>query len=139
MSVLEGQTDLRSAMLQASIGNEKILVLPCETSRLNSSEFLASKSMTAILQEIKRDFRGWTVIIDLPPVLIGDDVITILPQLDCVLFVATVGTSTVAEVKECTKHLESTPIVRVVLNKSSDAVAAYYSRYGHYLSSDANA
>jgi Mrp family chromosome partitioning ATPase len=85
--------------------------------------------MNALLQDIKRDFRNWTVIIDLPPVLVGDDVISILPQIDCMLFVAAVGTSTVSEIKESNKHLESAAIVRVVLNKSSEMPATYYSRY----------
>jgi protein-tyrosine kinase len=136
VSVLEGQTSLPNAMIQACINNEKIFVLPCEASTLNSSAWMASRSMAAVLQEIKRDFRAWTVIIDLPPMLVGDDVISILPQIDCVLFVAAVGTSTVPEIKECTKYLESTSIVRFVLNKSADISSSYYSRYGNYLASE---
>jgi protein-tyrosine kinase len=136
VSVLEGQTSLPNAIIQACINNEKIFVLPCEASTLNSSAWMASRSMAAVLQEIKRDFRAWTVIIDLPPMLVGDDVISILPQIDCILFVAAVGTSTVPEIKECTKYLESTSIVRFVLNKSADISSSYYSRYGNYLASE---
>ena len=104
---------------------------------INSSEWMTSNSMAAFWREIKRDFRGWTVILDLPPMLLSDDVISVLPQIDCVMFVATVGTSTIREIKECTKHLESTSIVRVVLNKSTDAITSYYSRYGNYAAVDA--
>jgi len=137
ISVLEGRTSLRSAMTQVQINDEKLLVLPCETPNINSSEWMTSPSMAALWQEIKRDFRGWTVILDLPPMLLSDDVISILPQIDCVMFVATVGISTIREIKECTRHLESASIVRVVLNKSTDAITSYYSRYGHYLAADA--
>jgi hypothetical protein len=66
--------------------------------------------MDALLQDIKRDLRNWTVIIDLPPVLEGTM---------CVLFVAAVGTSTVSEIKESNKHLESAAIVRFVLNNTN--------------------
>jgi len=132
VSVLEGKAKLSGALVRAYIGKQSVLVLPCENSIPNSSEWMASRSMIALLQEIKRDFRGWTVILDLPPMLLSDDVITILPQIDCALFVATVGTSTVSEVKECARHLDSTPIVRAILNKSADSTASYYSRYGHY-------
>jgi Mrp family chromosome partitioning ATPase len=69
------------------------------------------------------------VIIDLPPLLAGDEVISILPQLDCALFVAAAGTSTVQQIKQCVRHLESTPVIRLVLNKSTEASHAYYSRY----------
>ena len=67
---------------------------------------MTSRAMDDILQDIKRDFKDWTVIFDLPPVLAGDDVISILPHLDCVLFVAAVGTTTMSEIKESNKHLE---------------------------------
>jgi Mrp family chromosome partitioning ATPase len=136
MSVLKGKSRLPSAMIQACINNQKFLVLPCEASTLNSSEWMSSRSMAAVMQEIKRDYRAWTVILDLPPMLVGDDVISILPQIDCILFVAAAGASTVPEIKECTKHLESTSIVRVVLNKSADITSYYYSRYGNYAASD---
>ena len=87
-----------------------------------------------MLQEIKRDFRNWTVIFDLPPILSSDDVISILPRLDCVAFVVGAGTTTAEEIKECNKHLESAEIVRVILNKSEDTTAAYYYSYSapHY-------
>jgi len=136
LSVLKGQSRISEAATQASINNQKFLVLPCEASTVNSSEWMSSRSMAAFFQEIKRDYRAWTVILDLPPMLVGDDVITILPQLDCILFVAAVGTSTVAEIKECTKHLESSSIVRVILNKSADITSSYYSRYGNYATSE---
>jgi len=138
-SVLEGRTDLAGALVQASINNEKIVVLPCRSPRLNSSEWMSSQAMAALMQQIKRDFRAWTVVIDLPPILMSDDVISILSQIDCVLFVAAAGATTVEEIKECTKHLESTPIVRVVLNKTLDETEAYYSRYGKYHAAEASA
>ncbi len=87
--------------------------------------------MAALLQQIKQDFRAWTVILDLPPVLTSDDVISILPQVDSVLFVAAAGATTLAEIKECNRHLQAASIVRVVLNKSADTTTKYYSRYAY--------
>lgn len=139
LSVLEGKTTLQNSLVRARIRKEQLLVLPCEASTMNSSEWIASRQMSALLQEIKRDFRAWTVIFDLPPVLTSDDVISILPQIDSVLFVVGAGTTTPAEIKECNKHLESAEIVRVVLNKAEDATATYYSysRYAHKSASPA--
>ena len=136
MSVLEGRTNLSSSLIQARIRNQQLLVLPCEKPTLNSSEWMASRSMSAMLQEIRRDFKAWTVILDMPPILTSDDVISILPQIDCVLFVAAIGSSTVAEIKECNKYLDSTPIVQVVVNKAPDtATTYYYSAYAKTLAS----
>ena len=76
--------------------------------------------MSTLLQTIKRDFRSRIVIFDLPPMLLGDDVISILPQMDAVLLVAGVGSTSVSDIKECQKHLQRTPVVRVVVNKVTD-------------------
>ena len=40
-----------------------------------SSEWMTSAGMRAMLQAIRSDFQSWTVILDLPPVLVSDDVI----------------------------------------------------------------
>ena len=65
----------------------------------------------------------------MPPILTGDDVISILPQMDAILLVAGVGTTSVADLKECQKHIKDTPVVRVVVNKATDATDAYRAYY----------
>jgi capsular exopolysaccharide synthesis family protein len=126
LNVLHGRATLQNSLVQTRIKNCEMAVLPCEAPTLNSSELIASRQMRALLQDIKREFRGWTVVFDLPPLLSSDDVISILPQLDCVLFVVGAGKTTAEEIKECNRHLESAEVVRVVLNKAEDATAAYY-------------
>ena len=130
MSVLEGRTNLNDALIQARIRQQQLLVLPCETATASSSDWMASRPMAALLQEIKRNFKPWTVVVDLPPLLTSDDVISILPQIDCVLFVAAIGSTTVGDVKECNKYLDASSIVQVVVNKSPDTPHAYYYGYG---------
>ena len=129
LSILEGRAALRNSLIEARIRNESILVLPCEASTLRSSEWMASRAMATVFQDLKRDFKACTVIVDLAPILMSDDVITILPQIDCVLFVTAAGLSTVPDIKECNKHLETTPVVRVVFNKAPQSATSYYSRY----------
>jgi MinD-like ATPase involved in chromosome partitioning or flagellar assembly len=126
LSVLEGRATLSSAILQASIGPNSFLVLPGSVSSSGSSEWMASQTMSALLQAIKRDFRSRIVIFDLPPMLLGDDVISILPRMDAVLLVAGIGSTSVSDIKECQKHLQQTPVVRVVVNKVTETARSYY-------------
>ena len=65
----------------------------------------------------------------MPPLLIGDDVISVLPQMDAVLLVAGVGQTSVADIKACQKYLKGTPVVRVVVNRAAQGGDTYY---GHY-------
>lgn len=128
LDVLEGRAPLSSSVVQASVGPNNILVLPGGVSS-NSSEWMASQTMGAMLQTIKRDFRSRIVIFDLPPMLLGDDVISILPRIDAALLIAGIGTTTVSDIKECQRHLQRTPVVRVVVNKSTETVGSYYGYY----------
>ena len=130
LSVLEGKASLADVMVQASIGPNKLLVLPGETCKSGTSEWMASQTMATLLQTIKREFRSRIVIFDMPPMLLGDDVISILPQMDAVLLVAAVGSTSVSDIKECHKHLKATPVVRVVVNRVTEATDAVYGYYG---------
>lgn len=129
LSVLEGRATLSSAILQASVGPNSLLVLPGTVPSPGSSEWMASQTMATLLQSIKRDFRSRIVIFDLPPLLLGDDVISILPRMDAALLVAGAGSTSVADIRECQKHLQRTPVVRVVVNKATESAGSYYGYY----------
>lgn len=129
LDVLDGQVPVSSAAIKAGVGPNSLFVLPGSAPMHGSSEWMASQTMTALLQAIKREFRSHTVIFDLPPMLLGDDVISILPRMDAVLLVTGVGSSSVADIKECQKHLERVPVVRVVVNKASEKIDTYYGYY----------
>jgi len=125
LSVLEGRTTLSDAIIPARVGNLRFMVLPT-ASTIRSSELISSRAMTAMLEDIKREYHSETIILDLPPILSGDDVIAILPQMDCVLLVAAVGTTTVSQIKECNKHLQSAEVVRIALNKVLETSTDHY-------------
>ncbi len=128
LSVLEGRTTLSDAIIPARVDNLRFMVLPT-ASTIRSSELISSRAMTAMLEDIKREYHSKTIILDLPPILSGDDVIAILPQMDCVLLVAAVGTTTVAQIKECNKHLQSAEVVRIALNKVLETSTDHYYYY----------
>jgi protein-tyrosine kinase len=130
LSVLEGRATLSSRIVQAYLGRSKMLVLPGEVCRSGSSEWMASQTMSTLLQTIKRDFRARMVIFDMPPMLVGDDVISILPRMDAVLLIAGIGNTSVSDIKECQKHLQATPVIRVVVNKVTETDDSCY--YGDY-------
>lgn len=126
LSVIEGRTALSDAIVQASIGQQRFLAMPTEGGVHDSSECISSDAMRRMLQAIRGANRSRTIIIDLPPMLSSDDVMAFLPQIDCVLLVAAVGASTKADIEACSGQLQSTEVVRLVLNKVSEPVGKYY-------------
>jgi protein-tyrosine kinase len=129
LSVLGGSATLPEVIVRALVGRTNMLVLPGEVCHGGSSEWMASQTMTSLLQGIRTEFRSRIVIFDLPPVLVGDDVLSILPQMDATLFIAAVGSTSVSQIKECRKHLQGTPVVRIVVNKATEPTESYYSYY----------
>ncbi len=125
LSVLQGKTTLSRAIIPVRVGEQRFSVLPT-TSTTGSAELIASRAMAAMIQDLKREYHSQIIILDLPPVLTSDDVIAVLPQMDCVLFVAAVGTSTIAQIEECRRHLQSSEVVRIILNKVPVASTNYY-------------
>lgn len=126
LSVVEGHATLDDALIAARVGMRHLIVLPVETPTANSSEFVASRAMTALLKDLRQKFPSYIVIFDLPPMLVSDEVISLLPELDCLLLVAAVGTTTPAEISECNRHLRSSEILRIVVNKVPETGNKYY-------------
>jgi protein-tyrosine kinase len=125
-SLLDGQSVLSEAILNISLGGIRLQLLPAERPSSRSSDWVGSRAMSGILDQVRADDSLKVVIIDLPPVLAGDDTISILPQVDCILMVAAAGMTTATEIKECANYIKRTPVVRVVLNKALEASPAYY-------------
>jgi protein-tyrosine kinase len=126
VSVLADRAKLADVVVETQVGNLRMLVLPAEQRVIDTTELIASRAMGRMLQEIKRTFPNHLVVMDLPPLLASDDVIALLPQIDCVLLVAAVGTTTISEVKECNRHVQASTVLRVVLNKSAERAAGHY-------------
>ena len=125
LDILEERMTFREAIIPVRAGDQPILVLPTAGTK-QSSELMASRAMHSLMQDIRSDYNSHVIILDLPPILSSDDVIAILPQIDCVLLVAAVGLSKASEIEECNRHLQSSDIIRIVLNKATDAVPNYY-------------
>jgi protein-tyrosine kinase len=88
LGILENRVGLPDAIVHTRIGNHRLMVLPAEAPTSGSSEWMVSRPMSAMMQRIKMDYQSRIVIVDLPPMLSGDDVLGILPQMDCILLVA---------------------------------------------------
>jgi Mrp family chromosome partitioning ATPase len=124
--ILEGRTTLADAMIRTHVNSCELMVLPTEASTVHSSELISSRAMNTMLQDIRRVFKSRTVIFDMPPILQGDEVLALLPRIDCVLLVTAAGISTQHQIIECNKHLQSAEVVRLVLNKAHEPAGGGY-------------
>lgn len=123
--VLQGGSDVAEAMVNP--GFERLVVLPALQPADRPSELLASPKVSGLLSELRDRYADRVLVLDLPPVLAADDVMAVLPQVDCVLLVIGSGTSSEKEIEEAQRRLSKVPLVGVVLNMDASAVThAYY-------------
>jgi Mrp family chromosome partitioning ATPase len=125
-NVLDGKIPLATALFRAHVDGYELMVLPSEYSTVHSSDLIGSRAMGLLLENIRQEFKARTVIFDMPPLLQGDEVLALLPKIDCVLLITAAGVSTQHQIVECNKHLQSTEVVRLVLNMAPQTVGAPY-------------
>jgi len=124
LSVADGSIEVHRAIVRVRAGNSRLEVLPTAPTA-NASDLVDSSALIGVLRDLTVYGRSQIMILDLPPLLTSHDVISILPHVDCVLLVGAVGVSKLAEIEECSKHLQATEVVRFVLNKATEATTTY--------------
>jgi protein-tyrosine kinase len=78
------------------------------------------------LQDLKERDPGRIVIVDLPPVLLSDDALTLAPQLDAVILVVAEGRTRREDVARVLELLGNTRVIGTVLNRSSESETRAY-------------
>lgn len=114
---------------------KNLAVAPNSSPVRHSAELLQSARAGQVLDEIEATYAPDLMIFDTPPVLAGDDTISILDQMDCALLLAAAERSTTAEIGRAEKELSArTNVLGVVLNKCRylDKSEGYGYGYGNY-------
>lgn len=123
--VLDGRAQIGEALVNPGV--ERLVVLPTNSPVPHASEVLSSAKVGNLIKELRERYSDRLVIFDLPPVLAADDVMTVLPRVDCVLMVVGSGVSTQSEVEEAMSRISRGNLLGVVLNKDEAPVRnAYY-------------
>lgn len=122
--VLAGHADIADVLINPGI--DRFVVLPTNSPVEGASEVLSSPRVGQLLGELRSRYSDRIVIVDLPPILAADDVMSLLPQIDCVLLVVASGVSNKVEIDETMTRLSKANLLGVVLNKDEAPVRASY-------------
>ncbi|MEQ8857265.1 MAG: CpsD/CapB family tyrosine-protein kinase [Pseudomonadales bacterium] len=121
---------------------EDILVRPHDVSNLfllpgrrieedlDVPELVGSSAMSEMLSRIGR-MKSTITIVDLPPVLVGDDVLSLASQLDALLLVVEEGRTDIEELKKAAELTSRFNVLGSVLNKSRHKLERFESYYYH--------
>lgn len=115
---LQGTAEIKDIMVNPGI--ERLTLLPTKQTNGQFSEMLVAPKMLRLIEELKSRYKSRVVIFDLPPVLVGDDVVAIAPHLDALMFVVEEGKSQSTDVRRSIQLLEDYNVIGTVLNQSSE-------------------
>jgi Mrp family chromosome partitioning ATPase len=107
-------------------GIERLEVIPTLAPVRGSSEMLASRRAQDMLLDLKAAQREGLVIVDLPPMLLTDDFLTVAPVLDGVILVASEGITRREDVTRVREMLGPMRLVGTVLNRASESEKRAY-------------
>lgn len=107
-------------------GVDRFYVLPTFRPLIGSSELLAGLGTRKLFNELKGREPGRLLLVDLPPMLLSDDALTIAPLLDGVVLVVNERRTRREDVVRVVELLGNTRIVGTVLNRSKDAEKRVY-------------
>lgn len=106
---------------------ENLWVIPNKGTFQNSSEVLASDKIADLIKWIDTVDPNCVMLLDLPPLLVSDDVLAVSPLFDALLLVLAEGQTSRESARNTRELIEDYNIhlLGTVLNKSSDRIATY--------------
>ena len=110
---------------------EKLTVLSGGQTIQESSEILTSPRMRELVENMKSRYPERYVFFDVPPVLIGDDVIAFTHLVDWIIVVVQAGQTSVQDVNRALELLPTEKILGLVLNRQTSQLKTYSYGYGY--------
>src|SRR5262249_34358568 len=119
------QLPLARVLRRASI-NDRLGLVPACAPVAASSELLATPRTAQLMRELRGAAGDPLVLIDLPPVLLSDDVLALAPLLDGVVLVAPEERTLRDDIQRVFALWRNTPVIGTVLTASADAETRAY-------------
>jgi capsular exopolysaccharide synthesis family protein len=118
--------DIDLTQIMFNPGIERLVILPGMNSVPGSSELLSAPKMVRLAEELKSRYSERIVLFDMPPLLAADDLLAFSPNIDAALLVVQEGKTKKEELRQAMDLLQTVNVVGTVLNRATEASAAYY-------------
>lgn len=114
-AVFSGQTGLAEAGVRVG---DNLGILAGSAAVAGSAEILQAPETGAALDRLEATYEPTVTLFDMPPLLVGDDVMAFIAKVDAVLIVAGAGSTTVKEIDRCEREIAGqSNVLGVVVNK----------------------
>ena len=125
---LKGECSIDDMLVRPDF--ENLIIVPGRRSDSDVvPELLTSPRMKQLVDSVRGRDSSRVVVVDLPPALVGDDVVALAPLLDALLLVVSEGQTLIDELRQASELLKNFQLIGTVLNKSSNGtrhIDGYY-------------
>ncbi len=104
---------------------DRLTVLPGHEPNNESAEVLSSPKFMSLFQDLRTRYDDRIIVVDSAPVLEVDDVLALMPNIDCMLIVVESGSTTNEDLIKTIELLDGVRIIGTVLNKADKKNTAY--------------
>ncbi|MGH8201231.1 MAG: CpsD/CapB family tyrosine-protein kinase [Steroidobacteraceae bacterium] len=115
---LTGQAELDQVVYD--IGLKRLAVVPNASPVETSSEHLRSARMADFLNALEAQTPRRIIVLDMPPLMMSDDVLALAPRVDSFLLVASQGLTARRSLANAKEVLAELNLLGVVLNRSTE-------------------
>ena len=115
---LTGQAELEQVVYD--IGIKRLAVVPNASPVETSSEHLRSAKMADFINALEAQTPRRYIILDMPPIMVSDDVLAFAPRVDSFLLVASQGLTARRTLANAREMLSELNVLGVVLNRSTE-------------------
>jgi type VI secretion system FHA domain protein len=124
---LLGEAEISEILYSTELSG--LVIVPNGRPLQNASELLASQRMSELVLTMESMHPHRTIIYDLPPLLMSDDVMVFSPHMDCLLDVIAVGVTPRQALERSKEILAELNVVGSVVNRASDDDGPSYYYY----------
>jgi protein-tyrosine kinase len=119
-NLLRGEAKLSDVAVLPEGVQGRLRILPTFRASRDAQEHMSSTRLRDLINYLKAQDPRTIIIVDLPPVLVVDDVLSFNPNVDGLLVIAASGQTTMTDLINTERVLGSEKILGVVLNKSDE-------------------
>jgi protein-tyrosine kinase len=123
---LSNEIPLAHCMVHLDVASPQLSVIANSQPIANPAEVISSKEMAHLFQQITATPQKPIVVVDTSPMLECDDVMALLPRLDCLVLAVAERLSTATDVKACERMLQTSNYLGLILTKSHEKSDGYY-------------
>jgi non-specific protein-tyrosine kinase len=109
---------------------EKLVLISGGNPVDGSSELLGSRMMKRFVRESRDRYSDRLVFFDVPPIMVGADVMAFAPLVDGIVFVVRAGQTSIKQAKKAVELLPQDKLIGVVLNGQKMNTKSYQIYYG---------